>query len=115
LIENAERAVTDAIFSIVLRARLGAAEAADLPPPLGDHRMIRRRSDRRPALLSFTAAVVALGLGASAWAIVAFPVSPVLSLTTTGGREGILLGLVFWVALASSGACASSGSTATAS
>jgi len=33
LIENAERAVTDAIFSIVLRARLGAAEAADLRRP----------------------------------------------------------------------------------
>ncbi len=61
--------------------------------------MIRRRSDRRPALLVFTAAVVALGLGATAWAIVTYPISPVLSLTTTGGREGILLGLVFWVAL----------------
>jgi diguanylate cyclase (GGDEF)-like protein len=61
--------------------------------------MIRRRSDRRPALLAFTTTVIVLGLGASVWAIVTYPISPVLSLTTTGGREGILLGLVFWVAL----------------
>jgi hypothetical protein len=33
LIEHAERAVTDAIFAIVLRARLGAAEAAELRRP----------------------------------------------------------------------------------
>ncbi len=33
LVENAERAVTDAIFSIVLRTRLGAAEAAELRRP----------------------------------------------------------------------------------
>jgi len=61
--------------------------------------MIRRRSDRRPALLVYTAAVVAAGVIATAWAIGAYPIAPTISLTATGGREGILLGLVFWVAL----------------
>src|SRR3954454_9543249 len=61
--------------------------------------MIRRRHDRRPALLIFTSMVIAAGLGATIWAAFAFPISPVLSLTASGGREGLLLGLVFWILL----------------
>src|SRR3954451_15218224 len=61
--------------------------------------MIRRRNDRRPALLIFTSVVIAAGLGATIWAAFAFPISPVLSLTASGGREGLLLGLVFWILL----------------
>ncbi len=57
----------------------------------------RRGSDRRPALLVYTAITIVLGAGAFAIAAQTVPLGERISLTSTGGREGILLGLVFWV------------------
>jgi diguanylate cyclase (GGDEF)-like protein len=59
----------------------------------------RRRSDRDPGLLVYTAVTIAAGLAAFAWTAATYPISPDISLTTAGGREGILLGLVFWVSI----------------
>ena len=59
----------------------------------------RRRSDREPSLLVYTAITSVAGLAALAWAGVTFPISPDISLTAARDKEGILLGLVFWVAV----------------
>jgi diguanylate cyclase (GGDEF)-like protein len=59
----------------------------------------RRRHDRRPALLVYTAVQILVGIVAFAWVAVSFPIAETISLTSTGGREGILLGLVFWIAI----------------
>lgn len=59
--------------------------------------MKRRRSDRRPALLAFTAGTIVAGVAALVWTAVSFPIHDVISLTSSGGREGVLLGLVYWV------------------
>ncbi len=67
--------------------------------------MTRRRTERRRsirdrrALFAFTAGVIAAGFVALAWAAVNYPIDEAISLTSTGGREGILLGLVFWIAI----------------
>lgn len=61
--------------------------------------MRRRRDDHSPALLAYTGAQIVIGIVAFAWAAVTFPISEDISLTSTGGREGILLGLVFWVVI----------------
>jgi diguanylate cyclase (GGDEF)-like protein len=67
--------------------------------------MSRRRPERRPqprdrgALLVYTAVIIVVGLAALAWAAATFPIDPAISLTAAGGREGILLGLIFWIAI----------------
>jgi diguanylate cyclase (GGDEF)-like protein len=61
--------------------------------------MNRRRFDHSPALYAYTAATIVAGTAAMAWAATSFPISEVISLTEGGGREGVLLGLVFWVAI----------------
>jgi len=61
--------------------------------------MNRRRADRRPILLVYTAATIVVGLLACFWSASVFPLDPAISLTAAGDREGILLGLVFWTAL----------------
>ena len=67
--------------------------------------MTRRRADRRRAgrdqraLALYTGVVIVAGLASLVWACVTFPIDETISLTTTGGREGILLGLVFWIAI----------------
>ena len=59
--------------------------------------MTRRRRDRRRPLLLYTALTIIAGALAAAWTAVSFPIDEAISLTVAGGREGILLGLVFWV------------------
>jgi diguanylate cyclase (GGDEF)-like protein len=59
----------------------------------------RRRSDNSRALLAYNGIQVALALAISVWAIGQFPLDPQITLTHSGGREGILLGLVFWIGL----------------
>jgi diguanylate cyclase (GGDEF)-like protein len=59
----------------------------------------RRRSDHSPLLLTYTGAQIILGLVVFVWAIQQHPIDPRITLTQVGGREGILLGLVFWVAI----------------
>jgi len=59
----------------------------------------RRRTDHSPALLAYTALQVVAAVIVFAWVAVSFPMEPQISLTSTGGREGVLLGLVFWVAI----------------
>ncbi len=67
--------------------------------------MTRRRADRRRAgrdqraLALYTGVVIVAGLASLVWAGITFPIDEAISLTTTGGREGILLGLVFWIAI----------------
>lgn len=67
--------------------------------------MNRRRTDRprrmrdQPALAAYTAVTIAAGLAALVWSAIAFPIDETISLTATGGREGILLGLIFWIAI----------------
>jgi diguanylate cyclase (GGDEF)-like protein len=59
----------------------------------------RRRTDHSPALLAYTGLQVAAAAVAFAWVAVSFPMAPEISLTRSGGPEGILLGLVFWVVI----------------
>jgi diguanylate cyclase (GGDEF)-like protein len=66
---------------------------------MGLHVMRRRRSDHSPALHAYTAATILAGIAAFAWAALSFPIDPAISLTASGGSEGILLGLVFWIAI----------------
>ena len=56
---------------------------------------------RRPsrALYVYTGATIVAGLAALGWASLSYPIWPTISLTQAGGSEGILLGLVFWIAL----------------
>ena len=73
----------------------GRDGTAELPPATE-----RRGRDRRSLTLHlYTAITIVLGLAALAWASVSFPISPPISLTQAGGREGILLGVLFWIAL----------------
>ena len=51
------------------------------------------------ALYAYTGATIVVGLAALAWASVTYEIWPTISLTQAGGREGILLGLLFWIAL----------------
>ena len=57
----------------------------------------RRRSDRNPVLLTYTGAQIVLGVVIFAWAVQAYPIDPRITLTEAAGREGVLLGLVFWI------------------
>ncbi len=50
-------------------------------------------------LYVYTAATIGAGLTALLWASVSFTIWPTISLTQAGGREGILLGLLFWILL----------------
>lgn len=61
--------------------------------------MNRRRSDHGPALYAYTAAIIFLAALACAWVATTYPIDEAISLTMAGGSEGILLGLVFWIAL----------------
>ncbi len=61
---------------------------------------VRVHADRSAlTLYLYTAATIVAGLGALLWASMSFVISPRISLTAAGGPEGILLGLVFWVAI----------------
>ena len=51
------------------------------------------------ALYVYTGATIVAGFSALAWASVTYPIWPTISLTQAGGREGILLGMVFWILL----------------
>jgi diguanylate cyclase (GGDEF)-like protein len=66
---------------------------------MGGRRMSRRRADHRPILLVYTALTIAFGGVALAWCAATFPIDPAISLTAAGGSEGVLLGLVFWIAI----------------
>src|SRR5512134_3527962 len=57
----------------------------------------RRRSDRNPVLLTYTGAQIVLGVVIFAWAVQAYPIDPRITLTEAAGREGVLLGLIFWI------------------
>jgi diguanylate cyclase (GGDEF)-like protein len=59
----------------------------------------RRRTDHSPALLAYTGLLIVAGAAAFVWAAIHYPISEAISLTVSGGREGVLLGLVFWVAI----------------
>lgn len=59
----------------------------------------RRRSDNSPALLAYNGLQVVVAIGLFAWAARQFPIDRQITLTHSGGREGILLGLVFWLLL----------------
>lgn len=59
--------------------------------------MTRRHNDHSPALLAYTGVQIVGGIVAFLWCALSFPISETISLTSTGGREGILLGLVFWI------------------
>ena len=61
--------------------------------------MNRRSSDYSATLYVYTASTIVVGLASFVWAAVSFPVDERISLTTAGGREGVLLGLVFWIAV----------------
>jgi diguanylate cyclase (GGDEF)-like protein len=59
----------------------------------------RRRRDHRPAVYVYTAATIAAGVVAFALALAAFPIDAGIALTLDADREGILLGLVFWIVI----------------
>jgi diguanylate cyclase (GGDEF)-like protein len=61
--------------------------------------MNRRRFDHSPQLYAYTAGTIIAGALVLLWTAQTFPISEVISLTADGGREGVLLGLVFWVAI----------------
>jgi diguanylate cyclase (GGDEF)-like protein len=66
-------------------------------PSLPDTRTYVRRPSL--ALYVYTGATIVAGLAALGWASLSYPIWPTISLTQAGGSEGILLGLVFWIAL----------------
>jgi len=60
----------------------------------------RRRGRRDPRPLAiYTATTIVAGLAALLWTSVTYPLDESISLTMTGGREGVLLGLVFWISI----------------
>ena len=61
--------------------------------------MKRRSSDYSPTLYVYTAATIVAGVAALTWAALSLPIDERISLTSGGGREGVLLGLVFWIAI----------------
>jgi diguanylate cyclase (GGDEF)-like protein len=61
--------------------------------------MSRRRFDHSPQLYGYTAGTIIAGTAVLAWSALTFPISEVISLTAGGGREGVLLGLVFWIGI----------------
>jgi diguanylate cyclase (GGDEF)-like protein len=69
----------------------GPPPASEAPPT------IARRQARSIALYLYTSATIVGGLVALAWASVTFDIWPTISLTQAGGKEGILLGLLFWI------------------
>lgn len=60
------------------------------------HRSRRSRLDRRTVLFVYTALEVAIGSLALAWAILAVPVDPAISLTGAARPVALLGGLAFW-------------------
>ena len=54
---------------------------------------------KRAWLQAYSVAEIVAGLGALAWASINYQLWPTISLTEAQGREGILLGLVFWILL----------------
>jgi len=84
--------VADDVFDLqecsLMDPRLPSADGRDRTPSL-----------QAFALYTYTVATIVIGLTALAWASVAFPIWPTISLTQAGGNEGILLGLLFWIGL----------------
>jgi diguanylate cyclase (GGDEF)-like protein len=68
-----------------------------VPPNVVAGRAVERRS--RWPLFVYTTATIVIGLLALAWASLTYDLWPTISLTAAGGREGILLGLLFWIAI----------------
>jgi diguanylate cyclase (GGDEF)-like protein len=58
--------------------------------------MTSRRTRRWWALTVYTAVTIVAGVAAFVWSVQTYPLSEGISLTASGGREGILLGLIFW-------------------
>jgi diguanylate cyclase (GGDEF)-like protein len=78
-----------------MASRLSSGSASPTGPTAATaFTMTRRRSF---ALYAYTAATIVAGLVALVWASVSFPIWPTISLTQAGGKEGILLGLLFWI------------------
>ena len=73
------------------RRAIPMTPGAGLPPP-----RLKRSS---LVLHIYTGATIVAGLTALAWASVNYDIWPTISLTQAGGREGILLGLLFWILL----------------
>ena len=51
------------------------------------------------AFYVYVAATIVVGFAALFWASATYPIWPAISLTQAGGREGVLLGVVFWMLL----------------
>jgi diguanylate cyclase (GGDEF)-like protein len=66
-------------------------------PGVGEPPSRPRRSSL--ALYVYTGVTIVAGLAALAWASVSHDIWPTISLTQAGGREGILLGVLFWILL----------------
>src|SRR6478609_12170408 len=71
--------------------------AATLPPASIESPAAPRRRRRTVALYLYTGATIVVGLAALAWASLTLDIWPEISLTQAGGKEGILLGLLFWI------------------
>jgi diguanylate cyclase (GGDEF)-like protein len=74
----------------------GSASPAAPAGPVSPEAFTMTRG-RSVVLYAYTAATIVAGLAALAWASLSFPIWPTISLTQAGGREGILLGLLFWI------------------
>ena len=74
-----------------------AVTAATLPPASIESSAAPRRRRRTVALYLYTGATIVVGLAALAWASLTLDIWPEISLTQAGGKEGILLGLLFWI------------------
>jgi diguanylate cyclase (GGDEF)-like protein len=61
--------------------------------------MKRRSSDYSLLLYGYTAATIAAGALALVWAASSFPVAQPITLFPDGGRFGVPLGLLFWIAV----------------
>ena len=74
-----------------------AVTAATLPPASIESSAGPRRRRWTVALYLYTGATIVVGLAALAWASLTLDIWPEISPAQAGGKEGILLGLLFWI------------------
>ena len=75
----------------------------DQPRHLRDTGAMRRQTDHPLEVYVYTGAIIVAGIVAFLWTAQSFPIAETISLTATGGSEGVFLGLAFWTLLGLAG------------
>jgi diguanylate cyclase (GGDEF)-like protein len=64
---------------------------------------MRRQTDHPLEVYVYTGAIIVAGIVAFLWTAQSFPIAETISLTASGGSEGVFLGLAFWTLLGLAG------------